>query len=99
MRIKYKIDVTKILKEHLFQGKKGKYLSGVFVENRDGRNNYGHDGFITQEVSREARERGEKGPIIGNWSFLETPQKQDALSSAQTRTSNVASEEDEDIPF
>jgi hypothetical protein len=69
--IKYKIDVTKIDKSLLYQGKKGVYLNGVLFENRDGRNDFGDDGFIVQDVSKEQREAGQKGPIIGNWRRLD----------------------------
>jgi len=66
-----KIDVTKIAKEHLFVGTKGKYLDIMLHENRDGKDDYGNDGFITQSVSKEAKAQGVKGPIIGNWRKLE----------------------------
>lgn len=68
--IRLKIDVTKIQKNQMFVGKKGTYLDAAVHENKDGTDQYGNDGFITQEVSKEAREAGEKGPIIGNWKYL-----------------------------
>lgn len=90
-----KIDVTKIKKEHLFSGKNGaKYLDIAIHENREGTDQYGNDGFITQSVSKEARERGEKGPIIGNWKKLETRQSTPAPKSAPSQP-----EPDDDIPF
>lgn len=62
-----KIDVTKILKEHLFQGKNGaKYLDITLWENRDGPDQYGNTHRADQSISKEAREAGEKGPILGN---------------------------------
>lgn len=64
---KLKIDVTKIDKTALFKGEKGIYLDVTLLENRDGPDRYGNDGFIVQEISRERRDAGEKGPIIGNW--------------------------------
>lgn len=65
--IRAKIDVKKINKDLLFVGQKGTYLDVAFMDNRDGTDQYGNDGFIVQDVSKEAREAGEKGPIIGNW--------------------------------
>jgi hypothetical protein len=59
-----KIDVTKIDKNHLYQGKSAKYLDAALHNRPD---EYGNEGFITQSVSKEARARNEKGPIIGNW--------------------------------
>lgn len=68
---KLKIDVRKIAKEHLFQGTKGTYLDVTLLENKNGPDEYGNDGFIVQDVSKEAREAGVKGPIIGNWKHLQ----------------------------
>lgn len=93
--IKYKIDVKKIAKQHLYAGAKGTYLSGVFMENKNGPSEYGDDGFIVQEVSKEAREAGEKGPIIGNWRHLEV--KRAAPRAETSRTSDEPT--DDDIPF
>ncbi len=61
-----KIDVTKILKEHLYEGKKGKYLNLVIWPNKNGTGEYGDTHVIRQELSREARDRGVDSPIIGN---------------------------------
>lgn len=62
-----KIDVTKILKEHLFEGRNGsKYLNIVLWENREGVDNYGNSHMAVQEIPRELRDAGQKGPILGN---------------------------------
>jgi hypothetical protein len=39
----------------------------VLFDNKDGKDQYGNDGFVVQSVSKEARQQGVKGPIIGNW--------------------------------
>ena len=70
--IKLKIDVKKIAKEHLFHGAKGTYLDLALFDNKDGKGDYGDDGFIAQEVTKEKREAGVKGPIIGNWRHVAT---------------------------
>ena len=62
-----KIDVKKIDKAHLFAGEKGTYLDIAMMDNKDGTDQYGNDGFVVQRVSKEAREAGERGPILGNW--------------------------------
>lgn len=67
MIIRAKINVSKIDKNLLFKGEKGLYLDLSMLENRDGTDQYGNDGMIIQDVSKEDRERGVKGPIIGNW--------------------------------
>lgn len=107
-----KIDVTKINKAHLFQGKTAKYLDVAFFEN-EGESKFGDDGFIRQSVSKEARARGEKGEIIGNWRYLEQPQQsrpsqqpvRDLRREPKPLTHNPAldsaldEEENESIPF
>lgn len=95
-----KINVTKILKEHLFTGKNGaKYLDIALHDNRDGTDQYGNDGFITQSVSKEARERGEKGPIIGNWKELQSRQPQSDHIKAKSNGYHPQPDEDETLPF
>jgi hypothetical protein len=59
------IDVTKIEKQRLYVGKKGTYLDAV-VFLRDETDEYGNDGFIVQSVTKEERESGKKGEILGN---------------------------------
>ncbi len=69
--IAIKIDVTKIEKERLFQGAKGQYLDAVvFVNDEEGQ--YGDNGMITQSVSKDEREAGVKGNILGNVKILGT---------------------------
>lgn len=73
--LRIKIDVKKFLKEHFFKAKSGAiYVDVALWENRDGKDQYENDGFLTQEISKEARERGEKGPIVGNWKYLQKKQ-------------------------
>lgn len=60
-----KIDVTKIDKARLYQGQKGTYLDCV-VFLKDEPDQYGNVGMITQSVSKEEREAGTKGAILGN---------------------------------
>lgn len=62
-----KIDVTKLDKGHFFKGQKGIYADLVLIPNKDGTDQYGNDGFVSQGVSKEAREKGAKGAIVGNY--------------------------------
>lgn len=89
-----KINVSKILKEHLYAGKNGKYLDLALIENRDGPDQYGNDGFVTQSVSKEARQRGEKGPIIGNFKRIDT----DAGKQAQAKPASKIDPHPDDQP-
>lgn len=61
-----KIDVTKIEKARLFEGAKGKYLDATAFIDLDELDQYGHSGMITQDVTKEEKEAGTKGPILGN---------------------------------
>lgn len=67
---KLKLDVSKIPKEAIFIGKKGKYIDLVLHENKNGTDEFGNDGFIAVDTTKEQRERGERGPIVGNWKHL-----------------------------
>lgn len=67
---KLKINCRKIDKKLLFEGKSGTYMDCTLHENKDGEDQYGNAGFISQDVSKEAREKGERGPIIGNYKIV-----------------------------
>lgn len=58
-----KIDVKKITKSRLYVGEKGTYLSVVLIPTPNGK--YG-DYMIVEEVTKEERESGKKGVILGN---------------------------------
>ena len=91
-----KINVTKIDKTALFPGKNGKYLDIVLWENKDGEDQYGNAGFITQDIGKERRDAGEKGAIIGNWKQKDKP------APKPQATPGFATQQDEpedDIPF
>lgn len=99
MSISCKIDVTKILKDKLFKGAKGTYLDITLIENRDGTDQYGNDYFIVQDLGKDARERGEKGPILGNAKIRGGKHApvapKPAAPAAAPRQENI----DEDVPF
>jgi len=59
-----------IAANHFFTGAKGTYMDLTLMDNRDGTDQYGYDGFITLDVGKKNREAGMKGPIIGNWKHL-----------------------------
>ena len=63
--ISVKIDVTKIEKERLYKGSKGTYLDAVLMYN-DEADQYGNNGMIIQSVTKEERESGKRGAILGN---------------------------------
>ena len=97
--IKLKIDVKKIIKAHLFAGAKGTYLDCAVWPNRDGPDQYGNTHYVVQEISKEAREAGEKGPIIGN---LTLPDERQAVPERRPAPKREARDEgfaDDPIPF
>ena len=87
MIIKLKMNVKKINKERLYVGEKGTYLNAVLIEKP---NDYGDDGFICEDVSKEERQQGVKGTILGSWKIV----------SGKPRTADQATEENADgVPF
>lgn len=109
--VNIKIDVTKIDKELLVKGKKGTYLDATVFINPDEADQYGNHGMVTQAVSKEAREAGEKGNILGNakvfWqdSGIKRDQPQyskgvnDKTQSGNDKTQGGFDNFDSDVPF
>ena len=66
--IRCKIDVLKIDKARLFAGAKGKYLDITLLPTKDpsGVDKFGNTHMVIQDVSKEEREQGVKGAILGN---------------------------------
>jgi hypothetical protein len=82
--IKLSIDVSKITKEKLFKGEKGIYLDAVLIETPNSEHN---DYMIVESVTKEEREAGNKGVILGNGRIV-------------VKTNQELSEEDvKDLPF
>ena len=69
-----KIDVMKINKDRLYKGKKGTYLSIVLIPTPN--SEYG-DYMIKENVSKEDREAGNDGAILGNTKINEQPTEQE----------------------
>ena len=85
--ITLKIDVTKIDKNRLFRGEKGTYLDCVLIETP---NSEYSDYMIKQSVSKEERENGVEGNILGNAKIFAT---------AGTKDPQGNYEPDPDLPF
>ena len=60
------INVSKIEKERLFEGKNGKYLNATIFVDTEELDQYGNSGMITQDVTKAEKDQGVKGPILGN---------------------------------
>ena len=77
-----KIDVTKIDKKRLYEGKKGTYLDLTTFINTDETNEYGDHGFISQSLDKEEREQGLQTPILGNVKVFYTDKEPQAPQQA-----------------
>jgi len=89
--ISISIDVTKIEKQRLFTGKKGTYLDAVLIETPN--SEYG-DYMIVQSVSKEEREQGVKGNILGNAKSI---RRRDTQENVPDTTND--SFRDDNLPF
>lgn len=98
--IAIKIDVTKILKEHLFQGKNGaKYLDILLIPTPD--NRYGDSHMAVQSLPKELRDQGQKGPILGNAKPIGGGRRNDEPRQSPRSSPPPANNDaaDEDPPF
>jgi hypothetical protein len=104
------IDVTKILKERLYQGAKGTYLDCTTFIDTENADRYGNHGFISQSLTKEEREGGaEKTPILGNSKVFyqgESDQPREGQAAAPPAQAQAAAapppsfvEAPDDIPF
>lgn len=62
-----KINLSKIEMARVFNGKEGaQYLDMTIFVNMDELDQYGNSGMITQDVTKEEKQQGVKGNILGN---------------------------------
>lgn len=102
-----KIDVKKIDKARLYEGSKGTYLDLTTFIDLEDPSQYGDHGFISQSVTKEERESGVKGDILGNVKVFFTGEsdsggqdQQQSSAPTQSQTSTGGSTDfDDDIPF
>lgn len=90
-----------VSENNIYLGEKGAYLEITTMDNRDGSDQYGNDGFITVDLGKQRREAGEKGPIIGNWKHVGQKPSIGVTSPeyGQRETVSPQAEETDDIPF
>lgn len=87
------INLDMIDKSQIIQGKKGRYLPIRLVNTPD--SPYGDDYFIAQDIPKEMREQGLRGPILGNgkaWGVGEGKQ-----AKKEERPETIGSSDD--LPF
>ena len=92
------INVSRVDKSALYEGKNGKYLSLTLHENKNGTDKFGNHGFVSQDLGKERRMKGEKGPILGNYKHVGgyLPQAGGNATSADKFTDEDPNDE---IPF
>lgn len=96
--ISARINVTKIDKARLYKGEKGTYLDILLIASPQ--NQYGNDYMIVQSVSKEEREKGIRGNILGNAKDLKP--KEQGTTAPETTTTTVMkppADATEDVPF
>ena len=85
--IKIQIDVNKISKDKLFKGKKGVYLNCVLIETP---NSEFADYMVVEETTKEERDAGNKGTILGGGSDIKFEKKE---------PEELTQGEKDDLPF
>jgi len=98
--ITVKLDVTKIDKTALFKGKSGTYLDLAIWPNKDGVR-YGQTHYVVQQLSKERRDKGERGPIVGNATVPDVAHEAAQATRKALGVDNMDGEDarGDDVPF
>jgi len=93
--VELQIDVTKIRKERIYNGKKGSYLTMTTFIDVDNQDQYNNNGMITHK-----KEEGEdRAPILGNCKvFWKDGSISEVAKNTHQPTGNL-DDFDDDIPF
>jgi len=94
-----KINVEKVDKKYLFKGEKGTYLDLVLFESKN--QQYGDTHMVVQSIPKEERDKGERGPILGNATLEDAGNRhqyspQPAVDASRNESPQIA---EDDIPF
>ena len=88
--INMSINLNKIDKSKIIDGKKGKYLNLTIGANRDGEDQYGNTHYAFQSQSKEEREGKAEKNYLGNG--------KEFVFDNETKAETVTNNED-DLPF
>lgn len=107
MILSAKLDLTAIDKSKIFVGKTGKkYIDITLLENKTGvPDQYGNSFMVVQDLGKEARLAGQKGPILGNAQYrvkngAQPPPSQESSSEPRYSDQPKSQEKsDEDLPW
>ncbi len=97
--ISLKIDVTKIDKAKLFKGAKGTYLDLTAFIDVDKPDQYDNNGMVTQSTSKEERDAGVKGAILGNLKVFMKKESQVQPPQAAPSPTGFQDSSEDDCPF
>jgi hypothetical protein len=98
------IDLTKIDKNKIYEGKKGKYYPLTIVLN-DEVGQYGDSGYIQTEQTKEERDAKVPKTFLGNTKVVWTngqnvaPAPREGNNDAQVFTTNNTAAAEPDLPF
>ena len=90
------IDVSKIDKAKLIKGEKGTYLNITTFVDLDEKDQYDNNGMITQSTTKEEREAGDRGVILGNTRVFYKGESKSSSSASLPKAKELVSE---DVPF
>lgn len=104
--VNLRIDVNKIEKARLYKGQKCTYLDLTTFIDINNEDQYGHNGFVKQSISKEDRDRGVDVPILGNVDVFYNDSQQTQQSPSynqpvqhQAPQGKNPDDFDDDIPF
>lgn len=98
--VSLKLDVTKMDKARFFKGNKGTYCDCTVFVDLDELDQYGNSGMITQDVTKEDRDAGGQGPILGNAKvFWKSDDVAPQPQARQQKAPDPDDDMDQEIPF
>lgn len=84
---------------NIFRGDKGLYLNLTLMDNRDGVDQYGNEGFVTVDLGKDRRMAGEKSPILGNYKTIGQRPTTQNTAPPPSYTADALDQDDSEIPF
>ena len=96
------LNLSLVDKARLYTGKKGKYLSAV-LHLTPTVDQYGNNGFVVESISKEERQAGQRGTIIGNAKIITPAGEQNVAPQVTAYTPPADPQawkyDDDDLPF
>lgn len=97
--IEVRIDVTKIPRDRIYVGEKGKYVTMTTFIDTDSKDEYDNNGFISIKQTKEEREQKINTPILGNCKVFYKEGQQSGGQQNQQYTPPAGNDFEDDIPF